>query len=158
MNATDVLVMSVASYFVNMYFLGCLPSNSLWQPMCHRTRILASSCQGEAKKVSLWQAILHRVRSTPLALPKWICGAPASRLSWGTSHLAPLKSAYHKRKMTAIKAVIHRLSGKRDSDPRRRYADAFAITLPPAAVPPPLGGLLRSRPQNQPTINAKWQP
>ena len=42
--------------------------------------------------------------------------------------------------MTAIKAVIHRLSGKRDSDPRRRYADAFAITLPPAAVPPPLGG------------------
>lgn len=25
MNATDVLVMSVASYFVNMYFLGCLP-------------------------------------------------------------------------------------------------------------------------------------
>lgn len=24
MNATDVLVMSVASYFVNMYFLGCL--------------------------------------------------------------------------------------------------------------------------------------
>ena len=48
-----------------------------------------------------------------------------------------------------------KLSGKRDSDPRRRYADAFAITLPPAAVPPPLGGLLRSRPQNQPTINAK---
>ena len=40
--------------------------------------------------------------------------------------------------MTAIKAVIHRLSGKRDSDPRRRYADAFAITLPPggrAATP-----------------------
>ena len=26
MNATDILVMSVASYFVNMYFLGCLPS------------------------------------------------------------------------------------------------------------------------------------
>ena len=36
----------------------------------------------------------------------------------GTSHLDPSKSAYHKRKMTAIKAVIHRLSGKRDSDPR----------------------------------------
>ena len=24
MNATDILVMPVASYFVNMYFLGCL--------------------------------------------------------------------------------------------------------------------------------------
>ena len=26
MNATDILVMPVASYFVNMYFLGCLRS------------------------------------------------------------------------------------------------------------------------------------
>ena len=28
MNATDILVMPVASYFVNMYFLGCLQSTS----------------------------------------------------------------------------------------------------------------------------------
>ena len=49
-------------------------SKSLWQPMCHRKRILASPCQGEAKKVSLWQATLNRVHSTPSALPKWIGG------------------------------------------------------------------------------------
>ena len=32
MNATDVLVMSVASYFVNMYFLGCLRFNIIDKP------------------------------------------------------------------------------------------------------------------------------
>ena len=45
-------------------------TNSLWQPMCHRTRISIPPCQGGAKKVSLWQAIPHRVRSTPSSLPK----------------------------------------------------------------------------------------
>lgn len=30
----------------------------------------APPCQGEAKKVSLWQAILNRVRSMQSALPK----------------------------------------------------------------------------------------
>ena len=50
-------------------------SKSLWQPMCHRKRILAPPCQGEAKKGSLWQATLNRVRSTPSSLPKWIGGS-----------------------------------------------------------------------------------
>ena len=45
-------------------------TNSLWQPMCHRTRISVPPCQGGAKKVSLWQATLNIVRSTPSALPK----------------------------------------------------------------------------------------
>ena len=31
---------------------------------------MAPPCQGEAKKVSLWQATLNRVRSTPSSLPK----------------------------------------------------------------------------------------
>ena len=31
---------------------------------------MAPPCQGEAKKVSLWQATLNRVHSTPSALPK----------------------------------------------------------------------------------------
>ena len=48
----------------------CSLSNSLWQPMCHRTRISIPPCQSGAKKVSLWQAILHRMHSTPSALPK----------------------------------------------------------------------------------------
>ena len=45
-------------------------AKSPWQPMCHRTRISIPPCQGGAKKVSLWQAILHRVCSTLPALPK----------------------------------------------------------------------------------------
>ena len=53
----------------------CSLSNSLWQLMCHRKRILVPPRQGGAKKVSLWQAILHRVHSTPSALPKWIGGS-----------------------------------------------------------------------------------
>ena len=54
-------------------------SKSLWQPMCHRKRILASPCQGESKKGSLWQATLNRVRSTPSSLPKWIGGTPRAK-------------------------------------------------------------------------------
>ena len=48
----------------------CSLSNSLWQPMCHIARISIPPCQGGAEKVSPWQAILDRVRSTLSSLPK----------------------------------------------------------------------------------------
>ena len=51
--------------------------------MCHIARISIPPCQGGAEKVSPWQAILDRVRSTLSSLPKWICGSSASRLFWG---------------------------------------------------------------------------
>ena len=54
--------------------------------MCHRKHILASPCQGEAKKGSLWQATLNRVHSTPSACQSELaeasttfCGPSASR-------------------------------------------------------------------------------
>ena len=47
MNATDVLVMSVASYFVNMYFLGCLP--------CHHE--ISIFCKGSPANARLQYAL-----------------------------------------------------------------------------------------------------
>lgn len=43
MNATDILVMPVASYFVNMYFLGCLlyairPAKVNWRNSASETK------------------------------------------------------------------------------------------------------------------------
>ena len=49
MDATDVLVMSVASYFVNMYFLGCLR--------------FARKGTNARKKVAVFHNIATRIKS-----------------------------------------------------------------------------------------------
>ena len=60
MNATDILVMPVASYFVNMYFLGCLRrGRAKDNNICRR-----ESSDGTGKIVGLWDIMKKRFAET----------------------------------------------------------------------------------------------